>query len=254
MKILLLSLLVSSSAFARPSVYTDLVDHVIQAPNQGQTETCLYQASTGAMEILLNQRHGYRYQMPGGAFDLGEQFLIFQPYYANNRGDKVVAEFHKFNFNKAIHANNLPFFAYQSDGSVNRGVWSKPPFYASLPRMEVPDVESIKLFERGSDEWATRVLDNYDIEDIKQALWERQAPILVRVNDNRYWHVVIIVGYDDRIQTAVCHDNTPASECSRNQEGAFYVRDSYGGPATQLRDTDWLRIKGNAAYQVMLRD
>lgn len=253
MKILILILLVAAPVWARPSQYTELLDYVIEAPNQGETETCLYMASTGAMEILLNQRYGYRSQRPGDYFDLAEQFLIFQPY-RKARGDKVVAEFHKFNWNKAIHASQLPFYAWQGDGSVNRGVWTRPPFYKNIPRMEVPGVTSERLFLKGKDAWATKVLDRDDVERIKQALWEHRAPVMVNVNDNRYWHVIVIVGYDDTIQDAVCHDNTLQKECDKNQDGAFYVRDSYGGPAVQTRDSDWFRIKGNAAYVVKLKE
>ena len=244
--------LVTTNAFAaRPSAYTELLDYVIEAPNQGKTATCLYVGSTGAMEILANKKYDLKHQRPGDRFDLAEQFLIHQRS-ARVPGHRVEAAVRRFNYGEAIHASYIPFVAWNADGTPNRGVWNKPPGYDQLPRMSVPSIVTEKLFVRG-DKWDTYVMKPGDVEAIKQALWKHKSPILINYNDTNYWHVITIVGYDDNLQTAACYDFTPPEECAKNQEGAFYVRDSFGVPV-ESRDTDWFRVKANAAFVVRLAE
>ena len=38
-----------------PSSHTSLLKYVQEAPDQGDTATCLYMASTGAIELLLHK-------------------------------------------------------------------------------------------------------------------------------------------------------------------------------------------------------
>ena len=54
----------------------------------------------------------------------------------------------------------------------------------------------------------------------------------------------LIVGRNDQIP-GKCYD-TPASECNKDV-GSFYVRDSFG-VEVEVRDYDWFRVKGNAAF------
>jgi C1A family cysteine protease len=108
-------------------------------------------------------------------------------------------------------------------------------------------VETIKLFELGN-KWSTLVLDQSHIQLIKEALWTYKSPILVNYNDENFWHVILIVGYDDNLP-GVCYDTSP-KECSGL--GSFYVRDSFG-LRIELRDYDWFRVKGNAAFVVKLK-
>ena len=85
---------------------------------------------------------------------------------------------------------------------------------------------------------------------IKDALWKYKSPVLINYNDEDYWHVILIVGYDDRIPGA-CYDTDP-KECE-GDIGSFYVRDSFG-VRVELRDYDWFRVKGNAAFVVKLKE
>ncbi|MBY0517874.1 MAG: hypothetical protein K2P81_13270 [Bacteriovoracaceae bacterium] len=248
MKTLLFALLISTSVFARPQVYTELLDYVIQAPDQGETATCLFVGSTGAMEILANKKHHLKHQRPGDRFDLAEQFLIWQKDW-NEPGHRVETPIRKFNYGEAIHASDLPFVAWNPDGSVNNRVWKYPPGFQTLPRIEVPKIKTEQLFVRGG-KWDTYVLKKGDIELIKEALWKYKSPILVNYNDEGFWHVITIIGYDDTLQDAACYD-TPQEECEQTQDGALYIRDSFGVP-TEARDADWFRVKGNAAFVVRL--
>jgi hypothetical protein len=249
MKTFLLTMMVSFSAFAaRPAVYTDLLDYVIAAPDQGESATCIYVGSTGAKEILANKKHDLKHQMPGDRFDISERFLIWQKSW-DSPGDRVEAQVRKFNWGEAVHISDLPFNAYNPDGTYDSRVWNRPPGFSQLPRITVPKIETKKLFVRGG-KWDTFVLKPGDVELIKKTLWETKSPVLVNYNDTNYWHVITIIGYDDSIQDASCYETLP-EDCAKNQEGAFYIRDSFGVP-TELRDTDWFRVKGNAAFSVML--
>ena len=234
-------LLISLNAVARPSAYTELLDYVQEAPDQGDTNTCLYVASTGAIELIANKTHGIKNPRPFGPYDLSESFVINAP----NTVEKSFFETPVLRFNRGfgIHIKDWPYEAWK-DYRVNKNVWN-PKNTSQLPRINVPKVETIKLFQYGK-RWATYVLNEEHIEAIKLALWTHKSPVIVNYNDNDYWHVVLIVGYDDNIP-GECYDTDP-KECAGSM-GAFFVRDSFGVPV-ELRDYDWFRVNGNAAAVV----
>jgi hypothetical protein len=242
MKLTIAILLISLNAWARPSSYTELLDYVIEAPDQGETNTCLFVASTGAMEILLNKKYHLRNQNPLGQFDLSERYLISEKAYPKKDYWHVGA-INKFHYGEAILQKDLPFNAW--DGArINHQVWSYPTNFKELPRITVPKIETKKLFVNGS-KWQTNVLDQSHIDLIKDSLWKYRSPVLVNYNDEGYWHIVLIVGFDDHL-TGDCYDTNP-SLCQG--ESSFYVRDSFGEKIT-IRDTDWFKVKGNAAFVI----
>ena len=236
--------ILSNAHAARPSRYVELLDYVIESPDQGETATCLFVGSTGAMEILLNKKYGLKDQRPGDKFDLAEQFLIFQKSWSSPTWH--TSAFMKFNWGESIHSSDLPFDAYNEDGTDNFRVWNYPPGFDTLPRLKYSmKVETETLFVKGG-KWATYVLTNADVEKVKNALWESKNPILVNYNDEGFWHIVTIVGYDDHMR-GDCYD-TDIEEC-RKDLGSFYVRDSFG-VKIEVRDYDWFRVKANAAFIV----
>jgi hypothetical protein len=228
----------------RPRAYTELIDYVIQAPDQGDTNTCLFQATTGVMEILLNKKHGLKNQRPGDRYDLAEQFLIWQKPW---RVKKSMFEnpLLRFNWGEGIHHSHLPFNARTTQGQINQRVWSYPPGYEDLPRTKVTGVETETLFIRGN-RWSMNVITDKEVELVKETLWRTKNPVLINYNDEGYWHVVVIVGYDDDVE-GNCYDTEP-EECA-GDIGSFYVRDSFGVPI-EVRDYDWFRVKTNAAFSI----
>lgn len=238
-----LTLLFSTAALARPSSYTELLDYVQEAPDQGDTNTCLFVASTGAMELIANKLNGIKNPQPFGPFDLSESFVINAP-------NTVVKAFFetpvlKFNNGFGYAAKDWPFDAFTPTNYTNDGVWNRHPQQSALPKVQLPQIETIKLFQYGG-RWTTDVLDKTHIEQIKEALWKYKSPIIVNYNDEDYWHVILIVGYDDNLP-GECYDTDP-KECE-SDIGSFYVRDSFG-VKVELRDYDWFRVKGNAAAVV----
>lgn len=239
-------LLFSLSAFAleRPDHYDELIDYVQEAPDQGEVATCLYMGNTGALELLANKQAGIKNPVPYGTYDLSESYPMWTP---AGQGAKSFFDQPVNSFNgKAVHASHWPFEAW-TDGVKNYSVWDKHPQFNSLPKIDVPLIETIKLFQFGN-KWSTRVLNKTHVEQIKDALWKYKSPILVNYNDEDYWHVILIVGYDDRLP-GNCYDTDP-KECSGM--GSFYIRDSFG-VRVELRDYDWFRVKGNAAFVVKLK-
>lgn len=233
-----------------PKRFNELLPYVQPAPDQGETNTCLFMASTGAMELLLNKRDKIRNPKPGGKNDLAESFLIWQDNFYNRSNPSyhfIEEAVKKFNYGEAVHIRDWPFNAYNSDGTDNMTVWNLHPNYVELPRLAVPEIETEFLFARGR-KWATNVLKAKDIETIKEALVTYKSPIIINYNDDGYWHVVLIVGYDDKVK-GVCYE-VESEDC--NKRGAFYVRDS-NGKRFEARAYNWFLYNGNAAAVVKLK-
>lgn len=232
----------SSLALARPASYTELLDYVQEAPDQGDTNTCLFVASTGAMELIANKENGIKNPKSYGPYDLSESFVMW----AKDTYQKSFIETPVLRFNNGygIHVKDWGYEAWNQT-RVNQSVWNKHPQFSTLPRLSLPEVETIKLFQFGN-RWATHVLTQDHMEQVKEALWKYKSPVIINYNDEGYWHVILIVGYDDNLP-GECYDTDP-KECGTDI-GSFYIRDSFG-IKVELRDYDWFRVKGNAAAVV----
>jgi len=250
--IILCLFLTSSLALAQglPEKHTDLLKFVQPSPDQGETNTCLFMASTGAMELLLNKQAKIKNPKAGGPNDLSESFLIWQADYSDQETETnhfIESAVIRFNHGEAVHTSAWPFTAYYEDKTDSLESWNKHPDFVTLPRMSVPKVKTKLLFSRGK-KWATHVLNPEDLTAVKKALVEYNSPVIINYNDDGYWHVVLIVGYDDR-KRGSCYE-LEGDECGKR--GAFYVRDS-NGKKFEARDYNWFLIKANAAAVVELR-
>ena len=250
--ILLILLLSWGTALAKalPSKYVALIPYVQPAPDQGETNTCWFVASTGAMELLLNKRDRINHPKVNGKNDLSESFLIWQKDFR----DKEVETDHfiqemvvRFNYGEAIHNKYWPFKAYYPDKTDSMEVWNKHPDFDTLPRMKVPQLKSSLLFARGR-KYAMNVLKLEDITTVKEALVTKQAPVIINYNEDGYWHVILIVGYDDR-KPGTCYE-IEKEDC--NKRGSFYVRDS-NGKKYETRAYNWFLLNANAAAVVELK-
>ena len=233
----------SQSSESAPRQYSELNDYVIPSPSQGETDACLYMATTGAMEILLNQKLGLKNAKVNGATDLSETYAIHAD--ENEDEDKTWFEnaFLNFNSGEAALAKDMPFDAYTEDGDENDAVWSAPENFYLAPRISLPKVDTVFLFSAGS-EFDRGVLNESHVEMVKRALVQYRSPILALGNDDDYWHLVVITGYDDDATDGLCYE-LPASVCA-NQKGAFYVRDSFGR-GVEKRSYQWFIRRENSA-------
>ncbi len=227
-----------------PKKFTELLSYVQEAPDQGESNTCLFVAATGAMELIANKKNDIKNPRPYGPYDLAESYLInATPHLSGNGKSFWEAAVLKFNHGYGIHVNDWPFGAW--DDSYESGQpWSYRD-WSNLKKITLPNIETVQLFIFGN-RWSTNVLNQSEVDEIKKALVKYQSPILVNYNDNDYWHVVLIVGFDDTLP-GDCYEIT-SEECGLS-EGSFYVRDSFG-MRVEIRDYDWFKIKGNAAFVV----
>lgn len=226
-----------------PDHYTDLLDYVQPAPDQGRTGTCLFMASTGAMEFILNRRHGITKPKPLSDFDLSEPFLIHAPDNAPTGKSNFETAVYKFNNGHAVHIKDWPFNAWIGT-TPDMSAW-KDRDTTGMRMIDVPKVETIQLFNMNQP-YAVHVLTKDHVSKVKDALVKYHSPVMINYNDNNFWHVILIVGFDDRAR-GTCYQISP-EEC-KETEGSFYVRDSFGVPV-ELRDYDWFKNKANAAFVV----
>ncbi len=244
---LILFSFITTTASALPVKHTKLLDYVQPGPDQGKTGTCAFVAATGAMELLLNKMHDIKEPVTYGPYDLSEPFLIHSPYETPEGKTFFEAVLYKFNAaGYSVPAAEWPLLAWM-DGERNMSAWHNQD-HSRMTRIEVPKIKTKRLFYH-ENRWATEVLDLDDIEEMKEALVKHNSPILVNYKDNKYWHVILVVGYDDRIE-GDCYQTTP-KECNQSV-GSFYVRDSFG-TTVEVRDYDWFVKKGNSAF-VVLKD
>jgi C1A family cysteine protease len=241
---------VSLAFAARPKVYTSLLRYVQKGPDQGETNTCWFVASTGAMELLMNKKDNIRNPKVNGKNDLSESFTIYAEDFVDQSTrnqswlETIVL---RFNNGEAVRNSVWPFVAYNEDGTDSQRAWWKHPDFLTLPRVKTPQVKTELLFSYGN-RWATEVLEEKDLELMKETMSKRGAPLIVNYNDDGYWHVVLIVGYDDR-KKGTCYE-LEKEECKG--KGAFYVRDS-DGKKYEARDYSWFLQKGSAAAVVELK-
>lgn len=238
----ILFLLPLAKADGTPSRYIDLLPYVQQAPEQGDTGACLFIASTGAIELIANKKYNIKYPRPYGRFDLAESYLIQAPAFDGNRYFWEVPVL-DFNWGYGIHVNSWSFEAWNQTWN-NTEVWDYRDL-SNMQKVSVPKVETIPLFVVGT-KFSTFVLDDSNIKQIKDALVKYQSPVLVNYVDDDFWHVILIVGFDDSL-VGTCYA-TPETECEKTV-GSFYVRDSFG-IAVEVRDYDWFKVMGNAAFVV----
>jgi len=246
-RILVALILCAQSAFASlPNQHTKLLPFVQESPDQGDVASCLYMSTTGAIELLLNQKYNIRYPQKGELFDISERFTINLP--GSQGSSWHLTALSKLNQNWAIAESDLPFNAWTESGGVDRSMWRRPAGFYSLPRMKIDhNFKAKKLFIRGK-RYAKYVIQSGDIELVKKAIVENNAPVLTNYNHDGWWHMINIVGYDDNAKGECTH--TPEPECTKL--GGFYVRDSLGKDV-HLRSYDWFRVNVNAAFSVTLK-
>jgi hypothetical protein len=154
-------------------------------------------------------------------------------------------------------------------------VWkTTPQDLAALNVMKLPQVQTRLLFDATTEEggrWTAGVLQEKHIQMIKESLVQFKSPVVVNYNQGNYWHVVVIVGYDDeqvvqdrRVENALKGKLLPhwrkqiqkslqSAGGQLRRKGVFYVRDSGGcgngrGQPYSIRSYDWFKYLGNAAF------
>ncbi len=230
-----------------PTQYTGLNDYVIAAPNQGQVNTCLFMAATGAMEILLNKKLGIRNPKEDGPTDISERYTISEV--GSSRARTWFEDaFLKFDSGVAVLNREMPFESFTETGDINHSAWNTPSIFNTAPRIKLPKVDTVYLFSY--DKYSRGVLDQSHLQKVKEALVKYESPIIAVGNDEDYWHVTVIVGYDDNVQ-GDCYELD--SKICRGKKGAVYVRDSFG-TRLEARSYEWFIRRQNSAAVAKLAE
>lgn len=238
-----------SDPFAK---HESLLPFVFSAPNQYDAGSCAYMAATGSMEILLNQKDKISKLDYSGKNNLSEAFLM-------NIGGGGVPYFHTdavYTFN--VHGAGLPDskLPFVLSGKSAQKNWKrKIPSDWKSNATDTPQVDRTVLFydppRDANSKWNVALLDDSMVERIKYVLRMTNSPVLVVYNHNGYWHVSIVVGYDDSHAHGECpmvHAGIKALKKQKksklvqriqahmkklggcSKKGAFFVRDSiYAG-------------------------
>ncbi len=199
---------------------------VLPSPNQYDAGSCLFMATTGAAEILLNQVQNPA-PVPEGDTDLSERWLMnayadgdYLPYF-------ITDLYQTFNFfGRALPNHAFRFTAgwvvEDAEGDIQPATATTPQAFLScrvnwwyeLPEnwqddaIPVPHMARTLIFlDPDLDEnsiWNVGIMNEDVVERIKYELRAKNAPVLLVYNHFLYWHANLIVGYDDDAETGDC--------------------------------------------------
>jgi hypothetical protein len=275
-----------------PSAVTDLNSLVLPSPNQEDAGSCLYMASTGAVEILLNKNPRTRDLRSEGNADLSERFLMnvgSTTRVENFLTDSVLLFNHKnggvlnrnYRYTKGWYKKTQNGQSPASKGDKSASYGTKFNWINHLTsrieeaKIGLPTVKrSIIYQDPENNQWNTGIMTPSVITKIKTHLATKKTPVLIVYNHFGYWHVANIVGYDDNKRHGGCEfansfikkmQNSPnqtanvaAIERAKRQygcstKGVFYVRDSiYRGDSKNLYDYDLSSVNDEAPYSKAL--
>jgi hypothetical protein len=191
----------------------EMLPFVLASPNQYDAGSCLFMATTGAAEILMNQRTSLDDIQYLGDTDLSERYLI-------NANDYVPSFaihwfltdlIYVYNYLGGSMLDRTYPMAADTDGTYIRVAYS---WTNDLPEdweaqlVETPGFERTTIFidpvKDANSKWNVALMDDTTVEKIKYELRTKNAPVIIVYNHYLYWHSDIIVGYDDSVETDGC--------------------------------------------------
>ncbi len=206
----------------------DVMPYALASPNQMDAGSCLFMATTGTMEILMNQRLPVEEVQYGSDADLSERYLMNAFDYVSSSDIRWWLSDVVYTYN--VHGGSLldrdyPFavgYVKESGSSVIKADANDPDAYLSMyynwfddlpvgwPDLLTPTplAERTSIFieprrDQGS-QWAVALMDDSTVEKIKYELRTKKAPVIIVYNHFLYWHADIIVGYDDTVASNGC--------------------------------------------------
>ncbi len=195
------------------AVNTEMIPFVLASPNQFDAGSCLFMATTGVAEILMNQHTPLDDIQYLGDTDLSERFLMnannFVPafetlwvlsdliYTYNYLGGSMLDR----DYPMATDLNGGYIEVYYSWTNDLPDDWEDQ-------LVETPEFERTTIFidplKNDSSQWNVALMDETTVEQIKYELRTKNAPVMIVYNHYLYWHADIIVGYDDTVETDGC--------------------------------------------------
>jgi len=215
----------------------EMLPFVLASPNQYDAGSCLFMATAGAAEILMNQRTALNDIQYLGNTDLSERFLMnatdFLPSFVLHwfLSDMIYA----YNYlGGSILDRNYPMAA-DTDGTYIRVGYS---WTNDLPGdwadqlVKTPGFERTTIFidpaRDANSKWNLALMDDTTVEQIKYELRTKNAPVIIVYNHYLYWHSDIIVGYDDSVATDGCPMVTSSL--------SYFAQEGFDGYVTKIED------------------
>ncbi len=269
----------------------ELNQFVLPSPDQQDAGSCLYMASTGAVEVLLNKDPKTRDLKSDGRSDLSERYLMNVSARADSKSwlTDAVLEFNQYGAVRNSDYRYTKGWLKESGGAnvpASRG--AEGAVYSTrynwlddlngtveAKAIDVPTIRrSIIYQDPDENQWNTGIMEPSDIEKIKTHLRTKKTPVLFVYNHYGYWHAVAIVGYNDSKVHSECSfaksyvqqmRNSPRqleyiqkveskmSQYGCSTKGVFYVRDSiYRGDYRNVYDYDPTSSEDDAPYSKAL--
>jgi hypothetical protein len=243
-----------------------LVPFALSSPDQESAGSCLYMASTGAMEVILNSNSRSRDLRSEGATDLSERFTmnIGLDHALNNWKTDTVLLFNREN--GAVRNKDYRYTKgwYKTEGGATKPAEKTDPeaeygpqvnwVYGITPEVQskkinVPKIKRNIIFKDPSDNlWNAGIMGRGVIRKVQDHLRYKNSPVLVIYNHYGYWHAALILGFDENKEHEQCPmvknyletmeqnpiqkqyvkkiKNSMAVNGECATKGIFYVRDS----------------------------
>ncbi len=220
-----------------PSGFNKLLPFIMPSPNQEDAGSCLYMATTGNIEWWLNYLYPNIQRNMDGPHDLSERYTMNVA--GMDEDDSPVKNWrtdtiYLFNTFSAVLNSDYPYTkGWFKDNEKDERIIAKPQEkdasfgtgFNWINEIETYKPEKIDLpkFEReiifadaDKNQWNTGVTPSDIVDKVKEALVKNNAPVLIVYNHYGYWHVHMIVGFDD---------NEDSKGCSFTKETAPYLKD-----------------------------
>ncbi len=206
--------------------FTDLLPYVMPSPNQEGAGSCLFMSHTGVVEWWKAFMNSKVNPEVGSEYDFSERYLMnasaqkkYRKDIKNWRTDTIFI----FNRTKKTVLNTVyPFtkgwykFNKKGDrviakeGEKGAEYGSSYNWINELDKVEGEKGVNLPKFKReiifankNKNQWSTGITPDDIVQKVKDALTINRAPVLVMYNHYGYWHIHMVVGFDDE-QTTNC--------------------------------------------------
>lgn len=206
--------------------FNELLPFIMSSPNQEDAGSCLYMAITGNVEWHLAKQNPNLSRKPNGPIDLSERYLMNIAgleeddngvenwktdtiYLYNNKGHGILNS--HFPYKKGYYKDGEN--GYEVSNEVEPNSEYGTAFNWIDTREEITQNAEVPLpeFKRNiifkdpaSNQWNVGITPMDIVDQVKNALITNKAPVLVMYNHYGYWHVNMIVGFDDKLETKGC--------------------------------------------------
>lgn len=200
--------------------FNELIPYVQPSPAQGDAGTCLFMAHNGVLEWWLNKLNqpaqpimlSARYFINLSTGDVGSGMV------ANWKTDtglrlnqeRVFFDNESFRFTKDWYKwdeeQRTPALANEPGANYGPSYnWITELDRLGAPDYTIPEFTRDVLFaDPASNQWNINVAPRDIVDQVKHALITKKAPVMVMYNHYGYWHVSVILGFNDQASSRDC--------------------------------------------------